>query len=139
MPTTLAHVNAVMRANGQGEIQDWPDRPWRRELVSIRELRFLHGEFRGVKVDKGRLFMKVAKEWSDRIVEGSLGLALKVNDDIRRGFTSPLELVVVRDRKRDLYVMDGCKRVLTACFHGQPDHLYAFVVDTDEGRELERF
>ncbi|HDH26354.1 MAG TPA: hypothetical protein ENH00_09200 [Actinobacteria bacterium] len=132
-------MNAVMRANGQGEIQDWPDRPWRRELVSIRELRFLHGEFRGVKVDKGRLFMKVAKEWSDRIVEGSLGLALKVNDDIRRGFTSPLELVVVRDRKRDLYVMDGCKRVLTACFHGQPDHLYAFVVDTDEGRELERF
>lgn len=134
--TTIQHVNAVMRANGQGEIHDYSDKPWHRGLVRVSNLRFLHDEFRGVSVAKGRLFANVELDWHGQILDGSLELPREVLRDIRGGFAAALELVVVRDQKRDLYVLDGCKRVLTSCFQGEPDEFFAFVADTGEQREV---
>ena len=134
--TTFQQVNAVMREHRQGEIHDYQDEQWWRGWVRAEALRFLHHEFRGVPVDKGRLFVNVERGWHQPILDGELPLPSGILKDIRGGFSASLELVVVRDTKRDLYVLDGCKRVLTACFHGQLRRFPAFVVDTDEHRDV---
>ena len=133
---TIDAINQRLRAHGQGEIQDYHQNQWWRTRISIRELRSLHHEFRDLPVAKGRLMWQIEREWRTSIVEGTIALPEDVISDIRRGFNWDLEIVVVRDGKRDLYVLDGCKRVIAACHHGSPESVLGFVVDTDENREV---
>jgi hypothetical protein len=137
-PTSIDQVNQAMRDAGQGEVQVYRDKPWHRGCVPAAELRFTYEECRGLSVDKGRRVCDVvAKEWRELIAAGDLPASDSTfGPDVLAGFTASLELVVLRDVRRGLYVMDGCKRVASACFHGEPADLWAFVVDTGEEREV---
>jgi hypothetical protein len=105
---------------------------WRRCQVTPQSIRIVHGDFRNEPLRKGRLFGDVMRDVRSRIDRDDFPFA----EDIRAAWPDKPPVLVLRTiRNGELYVFDGQKRVLNACYHHE-EAMEAFVVDVTEERDV---
>lgn len=104
------------------------------QLCEVRPnvLRTVHGDFRGEPLVKGELLNERIEKVRARIEAGTYEFA----NEIRRHWPSKPPIYVLRtSHNGELYVYDGQKRTLNACFNND-EWIPALLVDVDERREV---
>jgi hypothetical protein len=109
---------------------------WMRCEVEPQVLRDMHGTFSRddyhVELRKGARFDQLLEHFRARIDRDDFPIAA----DIRSPWPDKPPVVVLRMVKTgELYLCDGEKRVLNACYHGERA-IRAFLVHVDEDREV---
>lgn len=125
-------LDLLIEGGGIGIPSEYVDHPgWMTCMIDTECLRVMHYDFRGFALSKGERFCAVANRVEPLILDGTFPRA----SQIKGNWLTKKRVVVLEDVKHDLYVCDGQKRTLHACFHGE-GALSALLLRVDEFREL---
>lgn len=112
------------------EYDHLPD--WQICEVNPRVLRTVHGDFRGEPVPKEKILHEYVDTVRDRIDNNDYPFAA----DIRVAWPNKPPIYVLRTKRNgELYVYDGQKRTINACYNSDK-WIVALVVDVDEQRDV---
>lgn len=138
-PVTLADVKAYLEAHELSPlIEDHQAEGWVRREVEVASLRECHGSYKHRQLPgKGIRFICLVARHREEIKAGRYPAPERpwLAEDIMRAWgVEPSLIVVLEDRKGDLYVMDGAQRTHNAVWTGR-NHLDAFVFCDQGERE----
>ena len=134
---TLEELDEAVVSNNIGMLPEYRALDnWMRCEVEPQVLRDMHGTFgrdgHAVELHKGAPFEQLLQYFRARIDQDDFPAAA----DIRTEWPDKPPVVVLRMVKTgELYLCDGEKRVLNACYHGERA-IRAFVVHVDEDRDI---
>lgn len=105
---------------------------WQECEIRPQMLRIVHGDFRGEPLLKGELIDAYVRRVRDRIDSSDFPFS----DEIRQKWPNKPPVYVLRTRSnQELYVYDGQKRTLNACYNAD-EWITALLVDVDEDRDV---